>query len=104
MMGGAMDFMSGAPPAAGGGGPDLASLLGPTPGVDNPAEGGSEVDALDGILMAIDAYIAIPSVSEQERLMAEKMKTMAQQLKAQNEKMADDLSGNTPALRKAVGA
>jgi hypothetical protein len=88
----------------GSGAADLSALLGPSPGVDNPAEGGSEVDALDAILMAVDAYIAIPSVSEQERLEAEKMKTMAQKLKAQNEKMADELSGQTPALRKAVGA
>jgi hypothetical protein len=104
-----MDFLAGqgAQPAVGGApaGGDLAALLGgATPGADNPAEGGSEVDALDQVLMAIDAYIAIPSVSEQERLVAEKMKTMAQQLKADNEKMADEISGGSPAQRKAVGA
>jgi hypothetical protein len=106
-----MDLLSG--PAApemmgapGGGGSDLAALLGaggPTPGVDNPAEGGSEVDALDDILMALDAYIAIPSVTEKERLTIEKCKTYVQQLKADNEKMAEEISGSTPALRKAVG-
>jgi hypothetical protein len=105
----AMEFMAGGPPAApaapmGGGGPDLAALLGPTPGVDDPAEGGSEVDALDQILIACDAYIAIPSVTEQERLEIEKCKTAVQKLKAQNEKMADEMGGTTPAMRKAVGA
>ena len=105
----AMEFMSGGPPAPPGemgGGGDLASLLGagPTPGVDDPQQGGSELDALDAILMSIDDYIAIPTVSEQERLQAEQMKTMAQKLKADNEKMADEISGENPAMRKSLGA
>jgi hypothetical protein len=99
--------------------PDLAALLGaggggpppgeppptsePTIGADSPNAGGSEVEALDEVLVAIDAYMAIPTVSEQERLIAEKMSTMAQQLKAQNEKMSDQISGGSPAARKAFG-
>jgi hypothetical protein len=105
-----MDLMTGGG-GGGGGGADLAALLGggepappgPSPGVDDPAQGGSELDALDQIAMAIDAYIVIPSVDESERLKAEKMKTMVQELKAANEKMADQLSGGNPALRKAIG-
>lgn len=90
--------------------PDLASVLGaapqmgqepPSPGVDG---GGGELDALDQIAMAIDAYIQLPTVEEGERLIAEKMKTMVQQLKAQNEKMSDEITGGNPALRKALGA
>jgi hypothetical protein len=110
-----MDLISGAAapgmvgagaPEPGGAGPDLAALLGggPTPGVDNTQQGGSELDALDQIAIAIDAYIQIPTVEESERLIAEKMKTMVQQLKAQNEKMADQVSGGSPAQRKAIGA
>jgi hypothetical protein len=95
---------AGAPAAPAAGGPDLAALLGPTPGVDDPAEGGSEIDALDAILMACDAYIAIPSVTEQERYVIEQCKSNVQKLKAQNEKMADQISGGTPAARKALGA
>jgi hypothetical protein len=93
-------------PAPGPGGADLAALLGggPTPGVDNTQQGGSELDALDQIAIAIDAYIQIPTVEESERLIAEKMKTMVQQLKASNEKMADQVSGGSPAQRKAIGA
>lgn len=97
-------------PAPGPGGPDLAALLGAgagdqgaTPGADNPAEGGSELEALDAVLSAIDGYMQIPTVSEQERLLAEKMSTIAQQLKASNEKMADQISGGSPAARKAFG-
>jgi hypothetical protein len=108
-----MDMMAGGPPpgaaAPPAGGPDLAAALGlgaapppPTQGVDNPA-GGSELDALDAILQAIDAYMAIPTVDEGERLKAEKMSTLAQELKAQNQKMSDQLSGANPALRKALG-
>src|SRR5262245_13458552 len=100
-------------PGPGAGGPDLAALLGmggggppeaaeQTPGVDNP-EGGSEVEALDVILAAIDNYMGIPTVSEQERLIMEKCSTMVQQLKAQNEKMSDQISGGSPAARKVFG-
>lgn len=77
--------------------------LGPTPGADSPNAGGSELEALDAILEAVDAYLAIPTVSEGEKLIAEKISTMAQQLKAQNEKMADQISGGSPAARKAFG-
>lgn len=116
----AMDLIGGAgPPALQGGGPgpgapspaDLAAVLGipaggpppgPSPGVDNPA-GGSELDALDAISAAIDSYMQIPTVEESERLIAEKMSTMVQQLKASNEKMADQISGGNPAMRKALG-
>jgi hypothetical protein len=82
-----------------GGGPP-APEGGPTPGAD----AGGEIDALDAILAAIDNYMSIPTVSEQERLMAEKMSTLAQQLKASNEKMADQISGGSPAARKAFGS
>jgi hypothetical protein len=76
---------------------------GPSPGADSANAGGSELEALDTILQDIDAYLAIPTVSEGEKLIAEKMSTMAQQLKAQNEKMSDQISGGSPAARKAFG-
>jgi hypothetical protein len=109
----AMDFLAGAPagagPPPGGGGDPLAALLGPqgpppdgrTAGVD---PGGSELDALDDILVACRAYMAIPTVEESERLEMEKVTTIVQKLKAQNEKMADEVTGGSPAIRKALGA
>lgn len=87
-----------------GGGPPEAAEGEPTPGADNPEAGGSELDALDIILTGIDNYMAIPTVSEQERLIMEKCSTMVQQLKAQNEKMSDQISGGSPAARKVFGA
>jgi hypothetical protein len=118
----AMDLIAGraAPPDMGpppgaeaGPPPDLAGLLGmggggpeappgPTPGVDAPT-GGSELEALDIILTGIDNYMAIPTVSEQEKLIMEKVSTMVQQLKAQNEKMSDQISGGSAAARKVFG-
>src|SRR5262245_59272110 len=102
----ALGLGGGPPPDAGpppaGPPPDLAPP-GPTPGADNPEAGGSELDALDVILAGIENYMAIPTVLEQERLIAEKMSTMAQQLKAQNEKMSDQISGGSPAARKVFG-
>jgi hypothetical protein len=90
-------------PGPGGPPPDLAALLGgATPGVDS-MEGGSELDALDDILVACRAYMAIPTVEESERLEMEKVTTIVQGLKAKNEKMADQMSGGSPALRKALG-
>jgi hypothetical protein len=109
----AMDMMTGgAPPSGGGGGaPDLATALGmggaPAGGPTDAATGGGgdpEVVALDAILAAIDAYIQIPSVDENEKLQAEKMSTIAQQLKAANQKMSDQISGANPALRKALSS
>jgi hypothetical protein len=108
----AMDMIAGrAAPA--GPPPDLAALLGGgppagppapvrLPGVDAPA-GGSELDALDDILAACEAYKAIPTVEESERLEIEKVTTIVQGLKAQNEKMSDEITGGSPALRKALG-
>jgi hypothetical protein len=108
--GAAAPEMVGAGPGPGGPGlgpggppPDLAALLGgATPGVDSQ-EGGSELDALEQISIAVDAYMQIPTVEESERLIAERIKTMVQQLKANNEKMSDQMSGGSPALRKALG-
>src|SRR5262245_12907469 len=125
-MAGAMDLIAGraAPPDMGPGGPgpgagpppDLAALLGmggggppeaaeneQTPGVDSP-EGGSEVEALDVVLSAIENYMGIPTVSEQEKLIMEKCSTMVQQLKAENEKMSDQMTDGAPAARKVFGA
>jgi hypothetical protein len=109
----AMDFMAG-PAAAGGGGPppDLAALLGgggpgggtPPAEAAAPQEGmpTSEADALDAILQAVEAYMGLPSVDEGERLQMEKVTTIVQQVKAQNQKMEDQVTGASPSLRKAL--
>ena len=118
----AMDLISGRglpPPDAGGGAPppDLAALLGmggggppgggapmapPEAPPEEPAAPTSEVDAIRAILDAIETYKTIGSVDESERLIAEKMSTMAQQLLANNEKMADELTGGSSAMRKVL--
>lgn len=104
-----MDFMAGPPPEGAAPPMDLmAALGGGAPGLPQEAPPeqagpGSEIEALDAILAAIEAYKGISTVDESERLQAEKMSTIAQQLKAQNEKMTDQVTGASPALRKALG-
>src|SRR5215831_12043800 len=89
--------------------PGLAALLGaagPPPDQSgmppDQSQQLSEPEALDNVLSAIDDYMSIGTLSEQDKLIAEKMSTMAQQLKASNEKMSDQLSGGSPAARKAL--
>lgn len=50
-----------------------------------------------------DAYKGIPTVTEQERAQIEKVTSVLQTLLASNEKMSDQMTGATPALRKAYG-
>jgi hypothetical protein len=63
----------------------------------------SEVGVLKEMLGLVDAYKGIPTVTEQERAQAEKVGTILQSLLASNEKMSDQVTGATPALRKAYG-
>lgn len=68
-----------------------------------PSGGGGEVETLKSMLGLADEYKRLPSVTEQERAQIEKATTILQSLLASNEKMSDQMSGATPALRKALG-
>ena len=78
-------------------------LSGAARGVDDPAQGGSEVDALRLLISAARDYTAIPTVEESEKLEVEKCITIFQKLLADNQRMADQMIGGSPALRKALG-
>lgn len=81
--------------------PEPPTSLPASPETAAPA---SEVETLKSLLGLADEYRSIPTVSEQERVQIEKVTTILQTLLAQNEKMSDQLTGATPALRKAFGA
>lgn len=78
-------------------------LAGAARGVDDPEQGGSEVDSLRTLIAAARDYTAIPTVEESEKLEVEKCITIFQKLLADNQRMADQLAGANPAVRKALG-
>lgn len=89
--------------------PDPEAGAAPAAGVPTtaPSAGGapaSEVQTLKDLLGLADSYKSIGTVTEQERAQMEKVTTIIQTLLASNEKMSDQMSGATPALRKAFGA
>jgi hypothetical protein len=57
---------------------------------------------LKDLVTSTKAYMEIPSVDENERLEATKALQIFQKLLASNEKMSDQVSGASPALRKAL--
>jgi len=61
------------------------------------------VQTLKDMLGMADGYKSISSVTEQERAQMEKVTSVLQTLLASNEKMSDQMTGATPALRKAYG-
>ncbi len=76
------------------------------PGAAPPTEGAapaSEVQTLKDLLGMANSFKGIGTVTEQERSQIEKVTTILQQLLASNEKMSDQMTGATPALRKAFG-
>jgi hypothetical protein len=77
----------------------------PDPEPQLAAGGGErdEVTVLKDLLGLIQEYRAIPTVEETERLEAAKADTIFQKLLADNQKMADGLTGADPAVRKALG-
>lgn len=79
--------------------PQAAAAPAPSPA---PAPSG-EVETLKALLGMARDYTVIPSVTEQERAQMEKVTTIVQTLLASNEKMSDQMTGATPALRKAYG-
>ena len=93
-----------APPAA----DPLAALMGgaePPPEQAPPADSGNaEIEALQTMISMGRDYTDLPTVTEQERVQMEKCLTIFQQLLASNEQMSDQISGASPALRKAFGA
>ncbi len=84
-------------PEAAAAGPAAAPPAGP-PGM--PSE---EVAALKDMLGMADGYMALATVTEQERAQMQKVTSVLQTLLASNEKMAEQVSGAQPALRKAYG-
>jgi hypothetical protein len=76
----------------------------PDPEPQLAAGGGrDEVTVLKDLLGLIQEYRSIPTVEETERLEAAKADTILQKLLADNQKMADGLTGADPAVRKALG-
>ena len=75
----------------------------PPPAAEPPGGGGDEVGTLKQLLSIADSFKQIGTVTEQERAQIEKVTTILQTLLAQNEKMSDQMTGATPALRKAYG-
>lgn len=70
------------------------------PGGAPPAD---EVGTLKDLLGLADSYLSLPTVTEQERAKMQKVTTVLQELLASNEKMAEQVSGAQPALRKLFG-
>lgn len=105
----------GGDPAATGpvpGGLDLPpSMPDPEAAAAPPVDGGpggappasDEVGTLKDMLGLSDAYLQLPTVTEQERAKMQKVTTVIQELLASNEKMAEQVSGAQPALRKLFG-
>jgi hypothetical protein len=107
-MGGILDELMG------GGGADVPpSIPDPEAGAASAAAGGAatapaaetasrgEIETLKQLLGLADDYKRIPSVTEQERAQMEQVTSVVQKLLASNEQMSDQMSGATPALRKA---
>ena len=80
--------------------PNSGPLAAAPPGETSPP---SEVQTLKDMLGMADGYKSISSVTEQERAQMEKVTSVLQTLLASNEKMSDQMTGATPALRKAYG-
>jgi hypothetical protein len=89
----------------GGGGlpPEIPDPEAPAAPPAGPTGGGNEVDTLKTLITMGRDYTAIPTVTEKERLQMEKCLTIFQQLLAENESMANQLTGADPALQKALG-
>lgn len=81
-----------------------AAPVGSGPSSGTGAAPASEVQTLKDLLGLADTYKTIGTVTEQERAQMEKVTTILQTLLASNEKMSDQMTGATPALRKAFGA
>ena len=93
-----------APPA-----PGLAVEHAPLPDVGAPQQPvpmfhqhpvDSESDLLKAMLTFAHDYKALPTVTEQERLQMEQATTILQRLLASNEKLGDQATGGSPAMRK----
>ena len=80
-----------------------AMAAAPAPTAGPPGMPSDEVSALKEMLGMADGYMALDTVTEQERAQMQKATTILQTLLAQNEKMAEQVSGAQPALRKVYG-
>lgn len=83
--------------------PEAGTAAAPEMATSTAAAPASEVETLKNMLGLADEYGRIPTVTEQERAQIEQARTILQRLLASNEKMSDQMTGATPALRKAFG-